>query len=246
MSSSVSTGGGDGNDGSKVPSTTVATSNGPLIEGGSAVSSSSVAGAAAAAGATTETQQPSSSSAKTTTTTTTGPKAEEQEQEPQLLVREFPPPPNYYRVASIPGLLTKPTIPKDAIARGTQRARKESERLRRLALESHQATTSGDGVGGEGGAMMGSNHINNSGDGDGNDDGDDNGDVTAIFGEILEDPTLLEPVETCPEPTKIRDEVQRLNRTVLQLFISLTQDLGGNSSTAAAGESGSETIAVKT
>ena len=227
--SSVSTGGG-GNDAPAVPSSTAATSNGPSKEGGAAVSSSS----AVAAPGTTDTQQPSSSAQ------TTGPNAEEQE--PQLLVREFPPPPNYYRLASIPGLLTKPTIPKDAIARGTHKARKESERLRQLALEAYQSTTS-DGV--EGGSMMGVNHNHTNGGGV-NESDDENGNVTAIFGEILEDPTLLEPVETCPEPTKIRDEVKRLNRTVLQLFISLTQDLGGNSSTAATGESESETIATKT
>jgi len=228
MMSSVNTGGsGDGNDAPAVSSSAAATSNGPK-EGDPTVSSSS---AAATAATDTQQQQPSSSAL-----TVTAPNAEEQE--PQLLVKEFPPPPNYYRLASIPGLLTKPTIPKDAIARGTHKARKESERLRELALEAHQST--GDGVG-DGDAMMGANNHNGNNVGvGGDDDNDDDGDITAIFGEILEDPTLLEPVETCPDPTKIRDEVQRLNRTVLQLFISLTQDLGGNSSTE------SETTATKT
>ena len=232
--SSVNTGGsGDGNDGPAVSSSAAATSTGPN-EGDAGVSSSSAAAAAAAA--TTDTQQQQQQQQQQPSSA--------EEQEPQLLVREFPPPPNYYRLASIPGLLTKPTIPKDAIARGIHKARKESERLRQLALEAHQS-----GTGGDGDAMMGSNHngTNVGGNGVDDDDEDDDGDVTAIFGEILEDPTLLEPVEACADPTKIRDEVQRLNRTVLQLFISLTQDLGGNSSTTSAtGESDSETTATKT
>jgi hypothetical protein len=35
------------------------------------------------------------------------------------------------------------------------------------------------------------------------------GDVVAVFGEIVEDPTLVEPLDACREPTKVRDEVKR-------------------------------------
>jgi mediator of RNA polymerase II transcription subunit 7 len=145
------------------------------------------------------------------------------EQEPQLLVKEFPPPPNYYRLAAIEGLLTPPVIPRDAVARGTRKSRQEADRLRKVAL-SHGFGVETDA----GGAASGNNDNNDNDDNDG--DGEsDNQDVTAVFGEIVEDPTMLEPFDTCPDPTKIRDEVQRLNRTVLQLFISLTKDLGGRS-----------------
>ena len=54
---------------------------------------------------------------------------------------------------------------------------------------------------------------------------DEEGDVVAVFGEIVEDPLLVNPLDMCENPTVIRDEVKRLNRKVVELFISLSQEL---------------------
>jgi hypothetical protein len=131
------------------------------------------------------------------------------EGEATLLVSEFPPPPFYYRQAAS---LTPPLIPHEALARGTQRAaavaekaRAEAERLRGLA----------SAEGGETINLGGEAPVETS----------DDGDVVAVFGEIVEDPLLFEPLDNCEDPRVVRDELKRLNRLVLQKFVTLVQDL---------------------
>lgn len=128
--------------------------------------------------------------------------------EASLLVSEFPPPPFYYRSEN----LVPPPIPQDALTRGTMRAaaaaaraRAEAERLR-LAEESDTTSAVLGGV-------------------DAKEDEEEEGDVVAVFGEIVEDPLLVEPLDRCEDPTLIRDEVKRLNKQVLQGFVKLVQDL---------------------
>lgn len=113
--------------------------------------------------------------------------------EATLLVSEFPPPPHYYKAAAH---LEPPEIPHDALARGTTRAaayaakaRAESERLR-LGDDDPDKTD----------AILG---------GSTKDTEEEVGDVVAVFGEIVEDPTLVEPIDSCQDPTKVRDEVKR-------------------------------------
>jgi mediator of RNA polymerase II transcription subunit 7 len=57
---------------------------------------------------------------------------------------------------------------------------------------------------------------------------EEDGDVVAVFGEIVEDPLLIEPLDVCEDPTVIRDEVKRLNQLVLRGFVKLVQDLVHN------------------
>jgi hypothetical protein len=130
--------------------------------------------------------------------------------EASLLVSEFPPPPYYYRLAKT---LTPPTIPREALERGTKRAaaaasraRAESERLR-LGDEADKT----DAI--LGGVSAVEPHE------------EEEGDVVAVFGEIVEDPLLVEPPDRCEDPTVVRDQVKRLNRQVLQRFVNLVQDL---------------------
>jgi hypothetical protein len=130
--------------------------------------------------------------------------------EASLLVSEFPPPPYYYRLAKS---LTPPTIPHEALERGTKRAaaaasraRAESERLR-LGDEADKT----DAI--LGGVSAVEPHE------------EEEGDVVAVFGEIVEDPLLVEPPDRCEDPTVVRDQVKRLNRQVLQRFVNLVQDL---------------------
>jgi len=126
--------------------------------------------------------------------------------EATLLVSEFPPPPNYYRHAEN---LTPPSIPQEALTRGTQRAaaaaRKalaESERLR-LGDDADKTDAILGGVTEE----------------------EEEGDVVAVFGEIVEDPLQVEPLDRCEVPTVVRDEVKRLNRQAVQGFVKLVQVL---------------------
>ena len=54
---------------------------------------------------------------------------------------------------------------------------------------------------------------------------DEDGDVVAVFGEIVEDPNLTEPLDRCEDPKIVRDEVKRLNQQVVKGFVNLVQDL---------------------
>jgi hypothetical protein len=128
--------------------------------------------------------------------------------EASLLVSEFPPPPNYYKQAAG---LTPPAIPQEALTNGTlraaaaaARARAESERLR-LGDDADKTD-----------AILGGVAV---------DQEEEEGDVVAVFGEIVEDPLLVEPLDRCEDPTVVREEVKRLNQQVLQGFVKLVQDL---------------------
>jgi hypothetical protein len=143
--------------------------------------------------------------------------------EATLLVSEFPPPPYYYGLAGVAGGLQPPPIPTDAIARGTYRAAavaaraREAERRQRLA-ELHRGNDpliqedKTDTI--LGGIIKGANVDEN-----------EEGDVEAIFGEIVEDPLLVEPLDYCYDPVVVRDEVKRLHKIVLRTFVRMVQDL---------------------
>lgn len=127
--------------------------------------------------------------------------------EATLLVSEFPPPPFYFRRGSN---LKPPPIPQDALTLGTVRAaraaaqaRAEAERLR-LGDEADKT----DAI------LGGTAKVEKT-----------EGDVVAVFGEIVEDPLLVEPLDLCVDPTLVRDEVKRLNQEVLKGFVKLVQDL---------------------
>jgi mediator of RNA polymerase II transcription subunit 7 len=129
--------------------------------------------------------------------------------EAALLVSEFPPPPFYYRHAS---QLTPPEIPTASLERASERAaaaaakaKAESERLR-LQLEDDDDKTN---------AILGGV----------TDENEEEGDIVAVFGEIVEDPLLVKVEDVCEDPTKIRDEVKRLNREVVGGFVQLVKSL---------------------
>ncbi|KAI2510200.1 hypothetical protein MHU86_4232 [Fragilaria crotonensis] len=125
--------------------------------------------------------------------------------EAQLLVSEFPPPPFYYKQASS---LVPPLIPTDALERGTRRAAAAAAKARAesVRIRLGEDTPNSD-------AILGGTPE------------DEEGDVVAVFGEIVEDPYLVEVQDLCEDPRKIRDEVHRLNREVVQLFVGLVKDL---------------------
>lgn len=133
--------------------------------------------------------------------------------EATLLVSEFPPPPFYFRKARS---LKPPPIPQDALTRGTRKAaaaaakaRAEAER-NRLGDEADKTD-----------AILGGVPAASA-------DDEEDGDVVAVFGEVVEDPFLVQPLDACEDPTVVRDEVKRLNRQVLQGFVKLVQDLVHN------------------
>lgn len=161
-----------------------------------------------------------------------------------LLVTEFPPPPYYYTLASS-NELTPPEIPHRAFRVAAKRVRLEKEKARleseriRLAAEEKEGVTD-DAADGEieqcdnGGSqdvvMKSSQPDSNTLNGDDDDDSitdpnDPNEPIIAVFGEIVEDPTLLQIDQECSNPTTLRDNVQRLNRSVLQNFLTLVTKL---------------------
>eukprot|EP00977_Amphora_coffeiformis_P013627 scaffold3608_cov183-Amphora_coffeaeformis.AAC.14 len=134
---------------------------------------------------------------------------EQEEGQATLLVSEFPPVPFYYRLAA-EGKLEPPEIPYEALARGTSRAAAQAARARaeseRLRLGEDDKT---DAILGGAPAV----------------DEEDDGDVVAVFGEIVEDPQLIEPLDRCEDPKIVRDEVKRLNLEVVNGFVKLVKDL---------------------
>lgn len=130
--------------------------------------------------------------------------------EATLLVSEFPPPPFYFRRALS---LTPPAIPTEALERGSKRAaaaaakaHAESERMRLLGEDAASHNTD---------AILGGVLTKE----------EEDGDVVAVFGEIVEDPLLVQVKDNCEDPTLVRDEVSRLNKKVVQGFVKLVQDL---------------------
>ena len=160
---------------------------------------------------------------KAPTNTVTNDIDDETDDQP-LLVTEFPPPPYYYRQAST---LTPPPIPHEALHRASQRAaaklqkaKEESERIR-LAAEAGEG---GDGAeGGVDPTRLGTTEGAEAT--AAVDDEEDDPEAVAVFGEYVEDP-LLAPVEDlCQDPTKIKEQVKKLNKQILQGFVQLVGEL---------------------
>lgn len=138
--------------------------------------------------------------------------AEQQQQQPgeaTLLVSEFPPPPYYYRQWQ---QLTPPPIPTEALARGTRRAAVAAAKARAEAERQRLAEGENETDRILGGVQPDAEE-------------EEEGEVVAVFGEIVEDPVLVEPLDACEDPSVVRDEVKRLNRQVLQGFVKLVNDL---------------------
>jgi MED7 protein len=131
--------------------------------------------------------------------------------------------------------LLPPEIPIDALSRGTRRAAAAAARARieaeRLRLIEMGYTTSDERTGailGSGSSTIGANSGGGpSGGGGIMDDNsqEEEGDVVAVFGEIVEDPIQVTPIDVCEDPKIVRTELKRLNRKVVQGFVQLVQDL---------------------
>lgn len=138
-----------------------------------------------------------------------------------LLVSEFPPPPSYYSLASrhTPAhlRLQPPDIPLRAfrvaakkVLRERKRMREESERIRLEACADGTAKSEDRNV-----ADVDDDSI---------DPDDPNEKVVAVFGEIVEDPTLTVE-QLCDDPNEVRENVKRLNQEVLGGFLKLVRVL---------------------
>lgn len=57
------------------------------------------------------------------------------------------------------------------------------------------------------------------------DPNDPNEQVVAVFGEIVEDPTLVTAEDECDDPVEIRENVKRLNQDVIIGFLRLVKQL---------------------
>ena len=159
------------------------------------------------------------------------------EEDDMLLVTEFPPPPYYYKLASS-NELTPPEIPHRAFRVAAKRVRQEKERARleseKIRLEAEEKQVGGSGSGDSDKGDEKSQDVNMTvADQDRNDDDDDsikdphdpNEPIVAVFGEIVEDPTLVYVEDECNHPTILRDNVKRLNRSVLEGFLKLVTKL---------------------
>jgi mediator of RNA polymerase II transcription subunit 7 len=135
--------------------------------------------------------------------------------EATLLVSEFPPPPFYYPSSAS---LRPPPIPKEALQRGTRKAAAAAAKARAEAERQRLTTTTGESMMDPTGQVLG-------GVAAGTEDEEEEGEVVGVFGEIVEDPCMVEPLDHCEDPTVIREEVKRLNRKVVQGFVHLVQDL---------------------
>jgi hypothetical protein len=169
--------------------------------------------------------------------------------EATILVSEFPPPPFYYSFSHA-GVLKPPEIPQEALIRGTLKAaanaarqRAEAEQQQRLAqtegLEGADQTGAvlggistatstaaiASAIGNGENRNNGVSITNNGLDFDKHNEGEGDETVVGVFGEIVEDPLMVQPLDVCEDPTIVRDEVKRLNRLVLQGFVRLVQDL---------------------
>mmetsp|Transcript_10985 Transcript_10985/g.15486 ORF Transcript_10985/g.15486 Transcript_10985/m.15486 type:complete len:219 (-) Transcript_10985:309-965(-) len=130
----------------------------------------------------------------------------------EVLVSEFPPPPFYYRQAAS---LIPPEIPIEALERGSKRAaaaaakaQAEAERIRLEQAGAENNDNTDEILGG----------IPTK-------EEEEEGEVVAVFGEIVEDPLLVDVKDNCEDPKVIRDEVRRLNKVVVQGFVKLVQEL---------------------
>jgi hypothetical protein len=150
----------------------------------------------------------------------------EGEGEAQLLVSEFPPPPYYYTLVTqqYPDgspILTPPPIPYGSLKVAAKKAAQmaeaaakaaEAERFASLgaSLNSELLGESGATEGGDGSNAVKQEETSIKIDGSGtnqNKDDDIDGDVVAVFGEIVEDPMLIEIQDECDDPKVIQDRL---------------------------------------
>ena len=183
--------------------------------------------------------------ATTTTTTTTTAGGDNNggydgdNDDEMLLVTEFPPPPYYYSFASqsTPAhqKLKPPPIPHQAfkvaakrVLMERQKAREESDRIR-LDAEGVVAVSSKSDDGSDNKMDVDKLDTSTAKQDDDNDDDsiDPDGSVVAVFGEIVEDPTLIIE-EECHDPVEIRENVKRLNQSVVNGFLQLVKQLVNN------------------
>ena len=156
-----------------------------------------------------------------------------------LLVTEFPPPPYYYSFASqsTPAhqKLKPPPIPHQAfkvaakrVLMERQKAREESDRIR-LDAEGVVAVSSKSDDGSDNKMDVDKSDTSTAKQDDDNDDDsiDPDGSVVAVFGEIVEDPTLIIE-EECHDPVEIRENVKKLNQSVVNGFLKLVKQLVNN------------------
>ena len=156
-----------------------------------------------------------------------------------LLVTEFPPPPYYYTLAAQSKLTPSPiperafTVAAKRVMMERQKAKEESDRIRLDAEGLSKGSSSGD-VGGKvkGEGKDSSKDETNKQDNDDTasttssiDPNDPNEQVVAVFGEIVEDPTLVTAEDECDDPVEIRENVKRLNKDVLHGFLKLVKQL---------------------
>lgn len=132
--------------------------------------------------------------------------------EPTILVSEFPPPPFYYKDAET---LAPPPIPQEALERGTRKAAAAAAKARAMAeRERLEQTETFDKTN----SILGGVKANEQ-------EEEEEGDVVAVFGQVVEDPLLVQPIDYCEDPVVVRDEVKRLNKCVVEGFVQLVQDL---------------------
>ena len=128
--------------------------------------------------------------------------------EATILVSEFPPPPSYYKKVANLERLEPPEIPQEKLTRGTLRAAATAKRMRAEAERVRLGNDATDAI--LGGVVK---------------DDQEEGDVIGVFGEIVEDCLVFEPLDSCENPTVIRDHVKNLNYQVVQGFVKLVQTL---------------------
>jgi len=157
-----------------------------------------------------------------------------------LLVTEFPPPPYYYTLAA-QSTLTPPPIPERAFTVAAKRVMIERQKAKE---ESDRIRLDAEG-GGNVGAVKGEGNYSSKDETkvestttttkQDNDDtasttssidpNDPNEQVVAVFGEIVEDPTLVTAEDECDDPVEIRENVKRLNQDAINGFLRLVKQL---------------------
>ena len=175
----------------------------------------------------------------------------------EILVTEFPPPPYYYTLASTNQLTPPEIphrafrVAAKRVRMEKEKARLESERIRLEAEKKndgevdcaskaesgkeHQKSEqqqvleekSQDVVMSSSSTDKPTSSQQNNDDDSITDPYDPNEPIVAVFGEIVEDPTLstIHIDDECNNPTILRDNVKRLNHSVLQGFLSLVTKL---------------------
>lgn len=156
---------------------------------------------------------------------------EDQDDDEDLLVSEFPPPPFYYRRASAHGIgLKPPAIP-------TQRLKEYSKAaaiVMKNAVAAMECKFRKEKESGETSSTIDDQDMKNSSATDqsqtANNGVDAQADLTAsmvtVFGDVtVEDPILVSIPDDCSDPTKVRDNVIRLNRKVMHGYIKLVNEL---------------------